>query len=255
MKALSDIREYWNQRSTLGATAGTPDLIAQQLEQRAILEACHGLPDPAFGLEIGCGTGATARLLVKAFPRLDLLAVDGSEGMIAVAKQRSAIPTRLRFKVCEASSLPNGRFDLILTQRMLINLPTWELQKQTIEAIAARLAPGGRFVMCENSQDGLDSINQTRLTLGLPEIQRPWHNRYVNGAELATVTSMTVIRESCFSAEYYFLSRIVNAYAAKMAGEEPVYDSPINQLAALCGEWVDGRFAQGRVWVWRKPAQ
>lgn len=252
MSDRAAIQAHWNQRATLGPTAGTNDLIAQQLEQRAILEACQGLPDPAFGLEIGCGAGDTARLLVQTFPRLDLLAVDGAAQMIATAKSRPYPSARLRFKVCDALQLPDGRFDLILTQRCLINLPTWELQRQALEGIAARLAPGGRYVMCENSQDGLDAINQTRQSIGLPAIERPWHNRYIHHDELHQIRGMALVDCRCFSAEYYFLSRIVNAWLAEREDREPEYDAPINQLATLLSTAVAARFAQGRVWVWRR---
>jgi ubiquinone/menaquinone biosynthesis C-methylase UbiE len=212
------------------------------------------LPDPAFGLEVGCGTGDTARLLVRTIPRLDLLAVDGAARMIAAAKSRPYPSTRLRFKVCDALQLPDGRFDLILTQRCLINLPTWALQKQALDAIAARLVPGGRYVMCEHAQGGLDAINQTRQSIGLPVIERPWHNRYIQHDELHQIRGMALVDVRCFSAEYYFLSRIVNAKIAQMKHAEPSYDAPINQVAlALDGAVVAGRYAQARVWIWQRP--
>jgi SAM-dependent methyltransferase len=251
---LAAIREHWNERATLGATAGTQDLMLQQLEQRAILDACKDIPEPCVGLEIGCGTGDTARLLVRTYPRLDLLAVDNARGMLLEASKAPFPAARLRFRLFDALALPQGRFDLIVTQRMLINLPTWELQKRTLDAIAERLAPGGRYVMCEHAQGGLDAINETRTQLGLPVIQAPWHNRYIRHQELADVRGMALIETRCFSAEYYFLSRIVNAKLAQDRGETPRYDDPLNALAReLPQGMMAGRYAQGRVWIWKKP--
>lgn len=247
---LAAIRDHWNRRATLGPLAGTQDVLLQALEQRAILAACQDLPNPAFGLEVGCGTGDTARLLVRTYPRLDLLAVDGAQAMIAAAKSRRYPSVRLRFQVRDALDLPDGRFDLILTQRCLINLPSWELQQQAIDGIARRLAPGGRYVMCEHAQDGLDAINETRQAIGLSAIHAPWHNRYLREAELATVTSLKLVTCEPFSSTYYFLSRIVNAALAQQAGSAPAYDAPINQLALTLPS--EGRYAQGRLWIWEK---
>lgn len=255
MTSLADIQAHWNQRATLGATAGTQDLILKQLEQRAILEAMS-TRDGAEVLEIGCGHGELARLIVAQHPGIDYLAVDSAGAMIVAAIQAGSYPQRerLRFRCIDVADLPAGPFDVVITERMLINLPTWELQQQAIAAIGERLRPGGLFLMCEHSQDGLDAINETRVALGLEPIVRPWHNRYIDTFEPFTVRGLDLVDVQCFSAEYYFLSRIVNAKLAQLAGEAPRYDAPINALAlALTGAHVAARYAQARLWIWEKP--
>lgn len=251
MTDLAAIQAHWNARASLGPTAGTVDRIAAQLEQRAILAACADLPDPAFGLEIGCGTGETARLLVQTYPHLDLLAVDGAAGMIEVARAVPHQPTRLRFLVRDVFAIPDGRFDLIVTQRMLINLPTWALQKQALDVIAARLAPGGRYVMVENSQEGFDFINRQRAFVGLGALPQNWFNRYVRESELASVSSMRLVSCHPFAAAYYYHSRILNALDAQEHGRDPSYDAWINQKASqVSHDAVNSSFSQGRLWLW-----
>jgi len=248
------ILEHWNVRATLGDIAGTPDLIPKELEHRAILAAVikHR---PATILEVGCGRGELARLIVASCPWVDYLAVDGAREMIAVARSQPCLRSRLRFAHRDIGNLPSGHFDMVITERMLINLPTWEDQLQGIHDITDRLNPGGRYVMCENSQIGLDEINHVRVKLGLGEIKAPWHNRYMRTEELQQVPSSVLTLEDCqmFSADYYFLSRIVNAKLSQDAGREPKYDAPINKLALSLPASVSPRFAQGRLWCWRKP--
>lgn len=250
MTQLAKIQEHWNEQAAKGETAGTQDLILKQLEQRALLSAI-GERQVSTALEIGCGLGETARLVVQTFPRIDLLAVDNAAEMIVQARRAPHPSSRLRFKEADVLSLPpSGRFDLIYTQRCLINLPTWELQAQALEDIAARLVPGGRYLMCEHSQDGLDAINRTRVSLGLSVIERPWHNRYFRQQELATVKCLKLLRCEPFSATYYFLSRIVNAKLSDYVGQTPKYDAPINRLAVNLP--AEGPWAQGRLWIWEK---
>jgi SAM-dependent methyltransferase len=251
-----NVTDYWNQRAGLGETAGTPDLIAKQLEQRAILDAVRRIVptvQPSTILEVGCGRGELARRIVSLMPLVTYLAVDNAEAMIAEA-QKFPHPSRLRFQVAEVSDLRQGLFDCVVTERMLINLPRWDAQLVAIQAIAARLMPGGYFLMCENSQDGLHAINKARAAVGLPVIVPPWHNRYFEDALLARdVRCLKLVRCKRFSSTYYFLSRIVNAKLAHDAGQAPAYGSPINQLALhlpACGP-----YAQGRLWVWRKASK
>ena len=125
-------------------------------------------------------------------------------------------------------------------------------------AICNRLRSGGLYVMCENSQEGLDNINRLRAKLGLPEIVPPWHNHYLDQADIdgfdRAVKDIAVhlwSDDNDYSSTYYFLSRIVNAALAAEQGREPDYNSPINRLALKLPALMSG-FGQGRIWLWRR---
>ena len=249
---LDQIRQHWDRQAALGPLAGTQDLIAKELEQRAIL-AEVGLAPRCNGkvLEIGCGRGETAIRVALRYRAKTILAVDSSPAMIEAARTESmGAINRLTLGVGDALNPPEGPFDVIYTQRCLINLPTWELQKQAIDAIADRLVPGGAFLMCENSRQGLTSLSRARRWLRLEPLDSPWHNEYIDEARLLEVTRLRLVRVVRFSAAYYFLSRIVNARLHR----EPRYDSWINKLALRLPYWLFGtRWAQGRLFVWIKP--
>ena len=267
MSDLKAIRQHWDRQAALGEKAGTQDLIAKELEQRAILAqidsrdlgAYRPTPTPTRYrvsriLEVGCGRGDTARRVWELVPVAKVVAVDASAAMIEAA-HRLALDCSggLSFGVCDAIDPPPGPFDLIYTQRCLINLPTWELQKQAIDAIADRLVSGGRFLMCEASQNGLDAINERRVSLSLSAIERPWHNRYIRQHEISTITSLRLREVQNFSATYYYNSRIANAYQAQAKGEQPDYDAPINRMALeQPADDVHPKYAQSRLWVWEK---
>lgn len=255
MPSLDDIRAHWDSRAALGETAGTQDLVLKQLEQQAIIAELGRVPYiDGTALEIGCGLGETATRVALHFPVKRILAVDSSSAMIEAAQARSiGLPTNIRFQAGDALTPPEGPFNVIYTQRCLINLPSWELQKQAIDAIADRLVPGGRFLMCEHSEDGLSVINETRRRYGVAAIEQPWHNRYLREDELMAVTSLRLIQWRPFSAAYYFASRVLNAIYAKEHLCEPAYDSPINQLATADQLDVRASFAQARLYVWEKP--
>lgn len=248
-----DVREFWNRRAGLGQWAGTRDVLAKQLEMMAIASQVR---DGMRILEVGCGNGITAIELGRRFA-VDVTGIDFAEEMVAAATSMAAgqsLRGSVSFRTGDVREMPeiHQAFDLIYTERVLINLPDWDSQRRAIANITRLLVPGGTFVMCENSQDGLASLNRLRERVHLPEIAPPWHNRYIRDSEIAELHFDDVTLEAVndYSSTYYFLSRVVNAALAAKAGREPDYDSDINQLALRLPSIGD--CGQGRVWLWRK---
>lgn len=239
MSDVLDQVKVWSDRASLGKTAGTEDLIAKELEQRTLLKY---LPESGKVLEIGCGIGETAQLVAERLP--DLTAVDSAKGMIYRAYQDAP---DIDFRVCDLFDI-EGEYDLIYTQRCLINIAE---QERAFKVIADHLRPGGRYLSVECSQDGLDAINRARARVELPDIRPPfaWH-RYLLDAELEKIDCLRLLGWEEFSSTYYFLSRVVNAKLAADRGEEPDYDSPINRMALDLPSF--GPWSQTRLWIWEK---
>lgn len=245
--------EFWNHQAKLKLAAGSKDIIAKQLEIEAI--AKH-IQDGMNILEVGCGNGITAIELVRRFD-IKLTGIDFSEEMIneatAYAKENK-LKGIAEFKVADIRQVSqfSQKYDLIFTERVLINLPDWPTQKEAIINITNLLAPGGLYVMCENSQEGLDMINQLRNQVGLPSISPPWHNRYFRDSEIAelNIEGITLKEVIFYSSTYYFLSRVVNAALSAKEGKEPAYDAPINQMAIQLPSIGD--MGQGRIWLWQR---
>lgn len=247
---------FWNDRSVLGVAAGTNDLLAKHLEIEAI--ASYIRPGMRI-LDFGCGNGITALELARRYS-VDLIGIDYARDMISAAIQLSdtmKLKGKVKFCVSDHTSLRDihDRFDLVYSERAIINLQDWDLQRQAIEDITVLLKPGGIYVMCENSMDGLDRINELRDKLGLSSISPPWHNRYLREKEVESLLMPDVKLDHVnhFSSTYYLLSRVLNAALAAKEGKDPSYDAPINQLAMSLpslGDW-----GQGKIWVWRKNDQ
>ena len=252
-----EVQAFWKSRGGLGCWVGTQDLVAKQLE----IEAVAGyVQDGMRVLDAGCGNGMTALELARRY-RIDVLGIDFAEEMITaatrlLAEQRHHLKGSVRFEVGEIGTWtpPAQAFDLIYTERLLINLPDWPAQRGAVGRLTEWLAVGGRYVMCENSQDGLDRINGLRAQVGLAAIIPPWHNRYLRDEEVKNAGLPGVVLEGVndYSSTYYLLSRVVNAALAAQEGKEPDYDSPINRLALRLPSI--GNLGQGRIWLWRKTS-
>ena len=129
----NDARSFWNDRSKLGVAAGSNDIIAKQMEIKAIASYVRtGMRI----LDFGCGNGITAIEIARHL-KVDILGIDYAQAMITAAQglaETATLTGRVRFQVGDDQALPciHDRFDLVYTERTLINLRDWESQRRAI---------------------------------------------------------------------------------------------------------------------------
>ncbi|HZO76556.1 MAG TPA: Sua5/YciO/YrdC/YwlC family protein [Solirubrobacteraceae bacterium] len=120
-------------------------------------------------LELGIGTGETARRLLARHPDAFLLGVDASDAMLAAARETLA-PDRVQLRMARLEEpLPVGRFDLVASALAIHHLKDDD-KEQLFARIARALEPGGRFVLADVvvPADPADAV--TSLT---PDFDRP----------------------------------------------------------------------------------
>lgn len=249
-------RVFWDSRSDLGETAGSNDFILKRIETQLISQR---VPRGSGVLDVGCGNGDT--LIHLALQNAcDGIGVDFAPRMIAAARASCAaqnLDRRLRF---EQSHIPGlrrdlGQFDVVLTQRCLVNLDDVGAQHQAFSEIMTCVKPGGIYLMIEDSHDGLEKLNAMRRLVELEPIPPPWHNVFLHERDVAAwATDEWRIEDFVpFTSTYYFLSRVVYARLARDTGEELRYDSAINLMAPKFPPMGD--LGAVRLWVWRKERQ
>jgi tRNA (cmo5U34)-methyltransferase len=110
--------------------------------QRAVADASVGL-DARRVLDLGVGTGETARLVLRAHPAAELVGIDENEQMLAVA--RSRLEADLRRARLE-DVLPEGPFDLVVSCLAVHHLDA-DGKRDLFRRLASALRPGGRLVL------------------------------------------------------------------------------------------------------------
>ena len=265
VKAKEQIQEYWDGRAKDNANslrATTDDLYLRRLELATLAETIGALDIRVGGtvLDVGCGDGHTTLEVAQALPGLRFLGVDYSANMIENARRQLAarpeMQPRVAFKVGDATNLEAAcggeQYDLVMTDRCLINLPSLASQAEAIGQIAARTRPHGYYVAIENFVEGQDSMNALRQAVGLPEIRVRWHNLYFKEtdfiAQAAPFFDEITFRDFCSS--YYFATRVVYSAMCQMRGEQPDYEHEIHQLAIKL-PWT-GQFSPIRMVVLRR---
>ncbi len=96
-------------------------------------------------LDLGIGTGETARRVLQLHPDAELVGVDASPEMLAAARNELAGDHDLRVARLE-DELPDGPFDLVISALAVHHLDGAG-KRDLFARVAAVLRPGGRFVL------------------------------------------------------------------------------------------------------------
>lgn len=207
------LKLYKEQASCHGAegTSTIQDMRTRELELSALL---RHLKDGMRVLEIGCGNGYTGEMIVRLYA-LDLHAFDFSQDMIDIAKKRdlSGIRGKLSFTCDDVLELKaDGQYDVVMSERCIQNLISWDDQKKALGNIVSWMKPGGAYVMLESFWTGLNNLNEAREEVGLEPIAESWHNHFfVEDDVMALMDSLgcECVEQDKFLSGYYFGSRVL----------------------------------------------
>lgn len=224
---FNKIRQYWENQSTLSLQ----DRYLKTIEIEKIVTLIKpGRSSFGRALEIGCGDGeGTSKYAVYCD---QIIALDYSFMMLQKARQKFSERRNVCFIQADIRYLPfkpSVRFDLIISERCLINLPEKSEQDDCIVNLTRHLNPSGRFVFMEGSQQGLDRLNRIRQKVNLNPIPMPWHNLFFNEDVLIPELkeSYTLLHKGSFW--YYYLgSRVIQP--ALVYPLEPRHDSDMNRI-------------------------
>lgn len=259
------IKNYWNKRSEQNKTeltATTNDVYLRELEIQNIITTLHHLDSIEIKsvVDVGCGDGHTLIKLAEHFPKIKFLGIDYSENMIESAKKyledKPQLRENIEFMIGDVLELKkvlsDRHFDIIMTDRCLINLETAEQQSLAIDQISEHVSPGGYYLAIENFIEGHDNMNQARKKVGLSEIPIRWHNRYFTYHDFVEMIKkyFTLDKIINFSSSYYFATRVIYSQMCQMKNEQPDYNHEIHQLAIHLPEF--GEFSPIKMAILRK---
>lgn len=202
----ASVEEYWNRPDTISLK----DENLRTLE----LEAISGWLDKnAKVLDIGCGDGVNT--IAYANKVQNIKGIDYSSEMIKRARHRisDGRSINLDFQLLSVLELEQlqEQFDIVLSQRCLINLGSFDQQEDVIRRVQTLVRPGGLYLMLEAVEEGREALNEIRIQMGLTPLPMPWHNKFFNESELHPLLEETfeIVKIQDFSL-YYLITRTLN---------------------------------------------
>jgi ubiquinone/menaquinone biosynthesis C-methylase UbiE len=238
------IKQYWEERAKENITspeATTNDIYLRELEISSLVKEITntGISNGTI-LDAGCGDGYSTLRVAKELPDFKFVGVDYSENMIGIAMRRcdeKQGPLPVEFKVGDVENLnllfPNMSFDIVITDRCLINLDSPNRQYNAINQIHKLLKPSGYYLAIENFLAGQKNLTDLRQSVGLPEIPVRWHNLFFDEVEFMErmIKMFNTVSIVNFSSSYYFATRVIYSSMCQMRHERPDYQHDIHKLS------------------------
>ena len=128
-------------------------------------------------LDLGCGNGYCLERMSKEHPKNQYYGLDFSKELIDIAKKRD-ISCKFLYGDVIGMEFEENSFDIVYTERCLINIFDWNKQKKALKEIHRVLKPQGHYLMIECFTDGLENNNRARKECGLSELKSLPFNKY-----------------------------------------------------------------------------
>lgn len=220
------VQEYWEQPGTLS-------IIDKNLHQIEMDIACKYLQSSDTLADIGCGDGEATIEYAKHVKKC--IGFERSNHLRSIASNaaRKSGLKNLEFKPGDVMKMKNvkEKFDVIITQRLVINLLSWEEQQEALLNIHNALKPGGRYIMIENTNDSFQEMNDMRVDVGLQPVPQHWHNRFFDYDKLIKfMDGKFQLLKTHDLGLYYFLTRVYVSMFASFKGfganavKDPIFE-------------------------------
>jgi SAM-dependent methyltransferase len=159
-----DAREAFTEALERARVAAYPpgEFVGQENLMRAseirALAVQAGVGPGVSVLDLCCGVAGPGRFITAEL-RCGYLGVDAVAGAIAIARELAeGLPCR--FEVARIPPLPRGPFDVVLLLETILAFPD---KRPLLAAVAAALAPGGRFAFTLEEGDPLTPAEQAAM--------------------------------------------------------------------------------------------
>ena len=141
-----------------------------------IINSIQGQPRKI--LDLGCGTGSSTLLLKQAFPNAEVIGLDLSPYMLAIAKyksNRAGLKIEWLHGLAENTKLLAESFDLVTASLLFHETPA-SISKEIVKEAYRLLTPGGQVIILDGNQE---SLRQTPWLTNV--FEEPYIQEYAQG--------------------------------------------------------------------------
>jgi SAM-dependent methyltransferase len=269
---LDNIKRHWAEWAKAGVDlrATTKTGTIKRLEIAALVRAIrkNGMEGrQRTVLEAGCGNGQNCVALAAEFANFKFVGFDYVEAMVQSARllaESNRVADRLSFVVGDMLDLAKcnlaDSYDVVFTDRAIINLNTEERQMRVISALASRVASGGLLLLLENFVETYERQNDCRELLGLQRRTPAEFNRFLVGEHVKSLVcelgfDLVAIDDfgSLHDLLLYVLLPAVNE--GQINYEHPLVAAATELCLELGSMEAEpfGRFGQNRLLVFQSP--
>ncbi len=270
---LNEIKEHWDSISKRNRTAlssTTKTATIKRLEVDAFVRAIRRVSDTTESktvLEVGCGNGFNIFGLAREFPNFIFRGLDYIEDMISAAEENRQQYTdhQISFDVADVlemgPSAPNQKkYDFVITNRLIINLNSWELQQQALSKLLKLVKSEGHLIIIENFEGSYGNQNLLRQLIELPARVPDQYNKFLNEnifeEFLRSELSLDIVLSENFASLHDIMLYVLIPHidSGKVNYDHPLMESVTALLEKLPEEFKTnfGNFGQNRLYLLRR---
>ena len=206
-------------------TSTMADRRTRELETQFIRDAVKKYGSDTMTIcDVGCGNGYTLSEIMKIAPNAKMFGIEFTPELRQIAENRfddeevcSISPGDVRREFADEEA-----FDIIICQRVLINLLNIEDQQIALKNIIGSLKTGGVLILIEAFWSGLNLLNEARSEFDLDALPPAFHNLYMDEATILSEKQIKIIEDpeiiGDFLSTHYFVTRVVHPL---FLGEKP----------------------------------
>ncbi|MGD9838224.1 MAG: trans-aconitate 2-methyltransferase [Afipia sp.] len=170
-------------------------------------------------LDVGCGNGFTLQELQARFPAHKYMGIEQNASLRSIAATRAEVRAG-DIRDISSVSCGDGSFDVVVCQRVIINIMDAEDQKRALSNIISLAKPGAALFFIETFRSGLDRLNAARDEFGLGPIPPAIHNLplpddFFSCPDLVPFGVNNALLQSNALSTHFFVTRVLHEIALK----------------------------------------
>lgn len=210
----------------LSAASTMADEITRESESKAIVQFVSealrkrqmgDVLEPAVIMDIGCGNGYTLQRLSESFPEQHFIGIEKSNELRSLAVTRFAARDNVRVvegDIRNQDFAEKGSVDILICQRVLINLLNEADQKSALRNAVNVVSPKGTLLFIEAFSSSLAKLNEARAEFELTPIPPAHHNLYL-ADDFFEIAELKPLRNDQlpppnFLSTHYFVTRVLH---------------------------------------------
>ena len=167
--------------------------------------------------DVGCGNGYTLSEIKTKYPKHSYIGIEKNEALRKIAEERSNLQMVdiKKGDILAPMSDTFGKFDIVISQRVIINVLDQEDQRKAIRNIKELVNENGILVLLECFESGLLNLNSARGEYGFPRITPSYHNLYLTEELIKEELSefelvVDGVPPHNFLSTHYYVSRVLH---------------------------------------------
>ncbi|MDR1910523.1 MAG: methyltransferase domain-containing protein [Holosporales bacterium] len=223
----------------------------------AMQKVCERLPayQPAYVLEIGCGTGQLSSHLVKQYPSSRFLLIDAAPNMVFHCSKKLGPCQNVSFEIMDAEFIQEtALFDLIVSS---MTMHWFSAPQETLQRLKKALRPGGVFVFAALGSSSLREWREAGLACGVDLGIRDFLSQQLLEENLPGIDLQVHTLRQRYDDSWHFLSTLKNiGGTAAREGHYPVSTIDLKKVMHTLdhqhhqGVFITYELLSG---LWRKP--